>query len=327
MQSWVLKAMTQRLIGFLPNPHYWNELAQTHITDSIQLPPDQFEVKLGACRTHLEHLRAVRRATPRHFSALELGTGWFPVVPIGLFLCGASPVWTWDIVKHLRLDRVRFALNSFLRLDVARELERHLPDLLPDRVQKLREVAADRSTMAPAELLERLSIHYRIGDVMRSGLPCGSVDLFTSFGVLEYLPSEALVPLLRAFLHVAATDAVMSHYVIMEDQHAFFDRAITQFNFLKFSDRAWRWLNNPIIPLNRLRITDYRRALRNAGFRITDEAVELRGDPAVLAKVRLARRFRAYPEEDLLVLRAWLAATPVSKEKTMRSNIEPSSRS
>ena len=99
MPYWMLKAMTQRLIGFLPNPHYWNELAQTRITGSIQLPPDEFAVKLGACRTHLEHLRTLRRATPRHFVALELGTGWFPVVPIGLFLCGASEVWTWDIVR------------------------------------------------------------------------------------------------------------------------------------------------------------------------------------------------------------------------------------
>jgi hypothetical protein len=35
-----------------------------------------------------------------------------------------------------------------------------------------------------------------------------------------------------------------------------------------------------------------------------------RCDPSVLAKIRLAPRFRCYPEEDLLVLRAWLAATP-----------------
>lgn len=310
MSSWVLKAVAQRLIGFLPNPHYWNELVQTRITGSIHLPPDQFALKLAACRTHLSHLRASQRTMPHYFAAIELGTGWFPVVPIGLFLCGASHVWTWDIVEHLRLERVRFALESFLRLDVGGELERHLPDLLPERLSKLREVAADCAIRTPAGLLDQLSIHYRIGDVTRSGLPPGSIDLFTSFGVLEYLPNEALVPLFRAFLLLAAKDAVMSHLIIMDDQYACRDPHITPINFLKFSDRTWRWLNNPIIPLNRLRITDYRLAVHDAGFKIIDEAIVDRGDPAVVAKIRLAPRFRRYPEEDLLVLRAWLAATP-----------------
>jgi hypothetical protein len=116
MPSWLLKAGTQRLIGALPNRHMWNEFLQTRITRSIQLPPDQFTVKLDACRKHLQHLSDLRGATPRDFTAFELGTGWHPVVPIGLFLCGASQVWTWDIAQHLRLERIRSVLNSFLRL-------------------------------------------------------------------------------------------------------------------------------------------------------------------------------------------------------------------
>jgi hypothetical protein len=315
MPSWLLKALTQRLIGSLPNPHYWNELLQTRITRSIHLSPDQFAVKLGDCRTHLEHLRASQRKTSHHFAALELGTGWFPVVPIGLYLCGASQVWTWDIVEHLRLERVRFALDSFLRLNADGELERHLPGLLPERLNKLRELVADRSATTPAELLDRLAIRYQIGDATHSRLPSRSVDLFTSIGVLEYLPTEALVPLFREFLRIAATDAVMSHLILFDDQYAYYDPQITPLNFLRFSDRAWRQLNNPIIPLNRLRITDYRRALRDAGFRIIDETVVDRCDAAVLAKTRLAPRFRCYPEEDLLVLRAWLAATPANERR------------
>ncbi len=312
MPSWLLKAVTQRLIGALPNPHFWNELLQTRITGSIQLPPDQFAVKLGGCRTHLQHLRDLRRATPRDFTAFELGTGWFPVVPIGLFLCGASQVWTWDIAPHLRLERIRFVLNSFLQLDAAGELARHLPDVWPERLDKLREVAADCSPTAPARLLERLSIEYQIGSAAHSGLPSGSIDLLTSFGVLEYLHTETLVPLFREFQRLAATDAVMSHLIIFDDQYSYYDRHITPLNFLKFSDRTWRWLNNAIIPLNRLRITDYRQALRDAGFKIIDETVVDRCDAAVLAKIHLAPRFRCYPDDDLLVLRAWLAATGVA---------------
>jgi hypothetical protein len=229
-------------------------------------------------------------------------------------LCGASRIWTWDIAQHLSLERIRFVVNSFLRLDAAGELERHLPNLQPERLDELHKVAADRSVVAPAQLLERLAILYRVGDATNSGLPPSSVDLVTSYGVLEYLPAEALVPLFNEFLRIGEQDAVLSHLIILDDQYAYFDPHITPLNFLKFSDRAWRWLNSPIIPLNRLRVTDYRRALSEAGFRIIEETTVDRCDPSVLAKIRLAPRFRCYPEEDLLVLRAWLAATPADLE-------------
>ena len=310
MPSWLLKAVTQRLIGALPNPHFWNGLLQTRITGSIRLASRSIRGEAGRVPKAARYLRALRQATPCDFTALELGTGWFPVVPIGLFLCGASQVWTWDITEHLRLDRVRFVLESFLRLDAASALRRHLPDVRPERFNKLREVAADRSLTTPARLLERLSIEYRIGDATHSGIAPGSVDLVTSSAVLEVLPIEALTPLFGEFLRVAATEAVMSHRIVMSDYYASFDCHITPLNFLKFSDRTWRWLNNPIVPFNRLRITDYRRVLRDVGFKIIDETVVDRCDASMLAKINLAPRFRCYPEEDLLVLQAWVAATP-----------------
>lgn len=310
MPSWLLKAVTQRLIGFLPKPHYWNELLQTRLTGSIQLPPDEFVRKVGQCHSHFEHLRLSRRATSCNFVAFELGTGWFPVVPIGLFLCGAHQVWSWDITEHLTPARVRHVMDLFLQLGVAGELSKHLPGLLPDRLNKLRNVATCRSAAAPAELLNQIGIRYRIGDAMNSGLPSGTIDLFTSNSVLEFVPTEALVPLFREFLRMSAPGAVMSHRILMNDYYANFDRRITSYNFLKYSDRAWRWINNPIIPFNRLRIADYRRAVREAGFEIIDETVILRGDPEVLSKVRLAPRFRSQHEEDLLMLQVWLAATP-----------------
>lgn len=310
MPSWLLKAATQRLIGLLPNPHYWNGLIQTRIARSIKLPSDQFLEKLSACQAHLAHLRRFRREMPEEFAAVELGTGWFPVVPIGLFLCGASKIWTWDVAAHLQIEHVRFVLNSFLRLDAAGELERRLPGLVRERIDEMRKIGAAAPTMDLTKLLEQLNIRYRIGDATCTGLPPRSIDLITSLGVLEYLSAEALPAMLRELRRISVTDAVMSHWIAVDDQYAHYDRTITPYNFLKFSDRTWRWINNPIIPLNRLRVSDYRRALGDAGFRITEETVTLRGDPADLATIPLAPRFRAYQREDLLVLRAWLAATP-----------------
>src|SRR5438270_9010803 len=103
MASWLMKAMVQRGIAALPNPHYWNELLQDRVTHSLELTNARFEDGLGNCRKHLEQLRRYGSTATDSFSAFELGTGWFPVVSIGLFLCGAREVWTWDIAPLLRL--------------------------------------------------------------------------------------------------------------------------------------------------------------------------------------------------------------------------------
>jgi hypothetical protein len=107
MASWLVKALVQRGIGALPNPHYWNELFHDRVTHSLDLTMERFEVSLRNCQNHLEQLRRFgSTAKSGRFSAFELGTGWFPTVPIGLFLCGAREVWTWDIVPFLRRDRL-----------------------------------------------------------------------------------------------------------------------------------------------------------------------------------------------------------------------------
>jgi len=312
MGSWLVKAFVQRGIGALPNPHYWNELFQDRVTHSLDLTKERFEASLRNCRNHLEQLQRFGSTAPTNgFSAVELGTGWFPTVSIGLFLCGAREVWTWDIAPLLTCDRLKLTIRRFLELEQGPGLRGHF-HALPERLTRLREVMAlceQVEELGPAELLERLGIHYRIGNASRSDLPPQSVGLIVSDVVFEYLSPEDLFEVLQEFRRIAAPDAVMSHTISLDDQYAAYDPGITQFNFLRFSDRAWRWLSNPIIPLNRLRVCDYRRAFSESGFQVVDETNQ-RGDPAELARTPLAARFRGYPSEDLLVIYTWLVAIP-----------------
>jgi Methyltransferase domain len=313
--SWLVKALAQRAIGALPNPHYWNELLQERITHSVDLTRERFEDSLRNCKNHLEQFEGAggAAASGAGFSAFELGTGWFPVVALGFFLRGAREVWTWDVAPLLTLDRLKRTAGHFL--DLA-ERPGSAGGFLarPERVARLREAMAlcDRPNgLGPAEILERLDIRYRVGDASKSNLPPQSVDLIVSDVVLEYLSSRELSELLQEFRRIATPTAVLSHTIGLADQYAARDPSITPFNFLRFSDRTWRWLNNPIIPLNRLRISDYRQAFGENGFRLLNE-FSRRGDAADLARTELAPRFRAYSMEDLLVVYTWIVATPRS---------------
>jgi hypothetical protein len=313
MASWLIKAAVQRCIGALPNPHFWNALVQDHITHSVRLSDELFEDGLQVCKQCFERLRVLRPGAPNGFSGFDLGTGWYPVIPIGLFLCGARDMWTWDIAEYVTQERLQLTISRFF--DRRQMVEEYLsPE--PERFGRLEELmrqcqVAQRS--GTKELLEPLGIHYRIGNAAKTGLPVESVNLIVSNGVLEYISPELLSDMLKEFRRIAAPDSLMSHTIDLADQYATFDSGITQFNFLRFSDGQWRWLNNPLIPLNRLRISDYRAALAGNGFEIIDEKNRL-GDASALERTTLAQRFRSYSVDDLMVVHTRLLAVPVSKK-------------
>ncbi len=312
MPNWLIKSAIQRTISLLPQSQRWNELFQRYVTKSLELSPNRFEGKLNDCRMHLENYLELYPERAENFSALELGTGWFPTVPVGLFLCGASHVWTFDIDPLLKRARVKQMLQFFFEHDANGTLKKHLPRLRPDRMAKLRELNSRVDTDEPIDFLERLNIHVRVQDAQKTGLPDGSVDLFFSTGVLEYIPRPVLANIFAEFRRIASSQAAQSHYLNMIDQFWYFDRSITPINFLKFSPKQWGYLNSPLIWQNRLRISDYRELLKDAQFQIAKES-NTAGSADDLNKIQLAPEFQHYSKEDLLVLISWLVAKPVAR--------------
>src|SRR5262249_52045388 len=136
-------------------------------------------------------------------------------------------------------------------------LAKLLPRLKPDRMAALRELSP-REWNSPTEALGRLKIHVRVRDAAETELGPGTIDLFVSTGVLEYIPRPALSAILREFKRVGVANAIHSHYLNLIDEYSYFDRSITAYNFLQYSTRQWRRLDSKMASQNRMRISDYR---------------------------------------------------------------------
>jgi hypothetical protein len=309
MPHWLIKSALQRAISLLPASHFWNELFQRYVTRSLDLTPERLDMRLDYCRIHLENFIELRPSHRRDFTAFELGTGWFPVVPAGLFLCGAGRIWTFDIASFLSRQRLREMFNMFQEYERQGKLQKLLPRLLPDRLERFKEIARSVESSEPDHVLKQIDIHFEVRDAQNTGLQPGSIDLFASTGVLEYIPREILKNILTEFRRIGSSNAVQSHYLNLIDQYSYFDRSITPFNFLKFSEERWKLYNSPITWLNRMRISDYRELFGSLGFQITKE-VNASGSKNDLQKIRLAPEFEKYSEADLLVLTSWLTARP-----------------
>jgi hypothetical protein len=307
MPSWILKSALQNIIGWLPKGYWWNGVLQKHVTKGYYPSRKTFEAKLKCCGQHLDHYLKHRPTQRTGFTALELGTGSWPIVPLGLYLCGASEIWTYDLVPVLRSDTLRHTLRLFSELGRDGSLNRILPAIRNERFAHLEELMEDIGEEPPIKGLRRLSIHLRLGDARSTTLPAASIDLIFSTVVLEHISPDVLTGLFDEFKRVGSDGAIMSHFVGLADQYASFDTSITPYNFMRYSDRMWRFLNNSMIPQSRLRIADYRELLQETGWDIVEEN-NIFGSPDDLKKIRLAQRFRHYSTEDLLVLYSWLVA-------------------
>ena len=304
MPNWLIKSAIHRTISWLPNSQFWNGLFQKWITKSTTLTPKMFEDKLRECARLLGGFTTFSPGA-RDFTVLEIGTGWFPTIPAGLFLCGAREIWTTDIDPLLSRERLARMLELYRGVHERGQLAKLLPGLIPERVSALLALSGQAGT--PAELLEKINIHVLVRDARETRLPAGSIDFFFSSGVLEYIPVPVLQGILAEARRLASPRFVTTHRLNLVDQYSYFDSAITPFNFLKFSPAQWHWANSPLIWQNRLRISDFRRLFQEAGFEILREENES-GSAEDLRKVRLSPEFQGHAEADLLVLHSFVTA-------------------
>jgi hypothetical protein len=86
--------MIQGVISPLPGRERVNYLVKRRLVSGVVLDEAAFEQKVGQCRRHLQNHRESRIKDGPPASALELGTGMYPIVPIGLWLAGMEHVVT-----------------------------------------------------------------------------------------------------------------------------------------------------------------------------------------------------------------------------------------
>lgn len=312
MPHWFIKSGIQRVISWLPNSSWWNALFQQYITRSIVLSPGQFADKLLEARKYVELFRQHAPAARPDFKVVEIGTGWYPTIPLVFYLYGAMEVHTYDISPLLNRERLGKLLDLFLALEKDGRLAQQLPGLQPERLKQMLALRPQANTEAPEVWLKRLNIHVAVRDARNTGLKPADVDVVFSSGVLEYIPVPILREMLQEFRRISTPNSVMVHRLNLVDQFAYFDRTLSPFHHLKYTEAQWSWRSSPLIWQNRIRLSDYRKLFAETGFAIQAEESSS-GTLAELQRVKLAPQFQSYATEDLLILHSVLTAVPDCK--------------
>ncbi len=305
MKKWVLKAVIQKTISFLPYKHHLNLLFQTYVTKGVQLSEAYFEDKLIHFKQH-NQFRKKYLANQPDWSVLEIGTGWYPVVPICCFLAGAKEITSVDLSRLTNKDKLKTTLEAFINGHQKGQLKEYF-QALPHRWAILVDIYANYETISFEEACQQLHFNYLVTDARKLPLQDNSVEFILSNNTFEHIYEDILKDILREFKRVLAPTGLMSHFIDMSDHFAHLDQSITIYNFLKYSPKEWDRIDNSIQPQNRLRITHFREMYQNLDIPITEE-VNRPGDVKVVKNLSIHAYLKDLSAEEIAISHSYLAS-------------------
>lgn len=289
---WVAKAALQRGLGALPEGERLNYVFQRHVLRS--LPAGDAALRRKFSRA-LQHLGVYREhgpeVPPEQATFYEFGAGWDLAIPLAYALLGVGRQVLVDIRPSARLELVNDSLASFDRLR---------PELEAEADFELRPLGEPLSSLD--ELEPRFGVRYLAPcDARATGLTEGSIEFASSTDTCEHIPEDDLAEILRETRRLLRLGGAFSCRIDLQDHYSYFDRRLSRYNFLRFSDGAWRLVNSPLHFQNRLRSPDYLRLVREAGLELVSERPSGPSEEGLreLESLPVAPRFSGYTPEEL----------------------------
>ncbi len=279
---------------------------QQKVWRSLRLSDDFLIDRLSHVKKHLQAWE-VEHPDTKPETILELGTGWYPIVPLGMYLSGIEQIYTVDQSSHL--SQIRFAeLFDYLANWQARGLlKKYLPSFQTHRWEQLVEIRREHQADL-SKTLEALQIHYWVGDARSLPYSGQQFDLVQSNNTFEHIPPKVLSALIFEMKRVMKSRGVMSHYIDMVDHYSYGDPRIGPLHFLRFTERQWSWIENRFQSQNRMRLNQYEKLFEELGL----EALPLHVEFAAVNIVKdqkLALPYSTFAREKVDVLYAHLTAT------------------
>jgi len=285
--NWRIKGVVQKSLSAVPGGMALNDILQRTVGGLRKFDQnvatkvnDDWVVIAG-------HLRELGRS-PQGLRFMEIGTGWYPTLPVCWHLAGAAEVITFDLQRHLSQRLTRRMLTA---------LE---PHLLAIATASERTEADVRAAYADLQAC-RLPLDYQApADATTSQLPDNSVDAVFSNSVLEHVPRPVIAAMMRESYRVLRAGGLSIHSVNCADHYAYFDKQITFINYLTISKKGWQFWNNDLQYQNRMRPQDFIELSEAVGLKTV--LAKHKPRPAlleILPTLAIAPEFQKYSPEQL----------------------------
>lgn len=226
--NWKLKATLQNIFSYLPNGESINYFFQRKITKNLPLKETKIREKMLVANTHIDNFRQYGQKTLEQAIFYEFGAGWDIVQPLIFYSLGVNYQILVDIRQLIKLELINSSIYKLQDANISNKLKR-VPKHLID----------DKNTLLQS-LKELYGIDYRApADARDTKINEKTIDYITSTNTLEHIPVEEIKAILRECHRILRDDGIMSFQIDYQDHYSYFDKNISVYNFLQFSETHW----------------------------------------------------------------------------------------
>lgn len=240
---------------------------------------------------------------------LEVGTGRSPILPMSLWLHGASRVVTCDLNPYFKED---VWIDSFQWLKLNKELVLESCEGIDQ--ERLNEFLGIKELCEKGNILRGLhsiGIDYLApADARMLPFDDGYFDAHVSYNVLEHIPRSVLKDIFIEAKRLVRLSGVILHKIDYTDHFSHSDKRISEINFLRFNERDYdRLAGNKFMYMNRLRDDDFRHLWQELS--LVPYVAEKKLSQEILSLLRSREKpildncFSCKSDEDLATTKSW----------------------
>lgn len=318
--KWIAKLLVQKAISYMPYSLRINYFFQKHITRGAVLNDIYFAYKIKHAADHIRFFQEFHTSKSTENKIIfELGTGWYPIVPIAFFLCGARTIYTSDLYPWLTAGNVLKTIQAFIVWHEKGEPNFPLPMAQAEKWAVLYQLVKSKPQNLES-LLAAMHIKYMTTQADIDNIPAGNTDMVCSNNTLEHIEEQHLVRIINFMAHQLCANGISSHFIDMTDHFSHSDVSISHYNFLKFKHWQWKLMDNTLQMQNRLRLKQYLKIFQESGFQQIHIETET-GNLQWLKQNKLAYPFSEMKQEDVAITHAYVVSRKETEEgKNVNSN-------
>jgi len=286
------KCLLQRLFSSLPKGEILNYYFQRHVSKSLHYRPEQFVEKVDKAYDHFKNYRDFQQLASPENKYYEFGAGWTLANPLAISLMGFD-VFCIDIrrlffphiikesILNLKAIEDRFPFEAAFKIDTDINEQ--------DIIEHLKQ-AFNLKYLAPK-------------DARSTGFESEYFDFMSSSLTMEHIPAVDIAAILKECHRILKEGGVLSMTIDYQDHWSYFDRSITRYNYLRFSESEWKKYNPSLHYQNRLRHSDHMKLINASGFEVVKEVPNHPSPQEVeeLRSVPLADQYKSYDFDDLAI--------------------------
>lgn len=254
-----IKCLLQTIFSFVPRGEILNYFFQKYIARTF--PPDNnyFLGKTAFAFLHYNNFLKYNKLEIRNGKYYEFGAGWTLEIPLSMGFLGFD-VHCIDIRKLIVPELIMDTLAKF----------ESNKDELPFRICPVK-----NENIKNVIITEQLKNNYRVNyiapmDARNTSFEDNSFDFISSTSTLEHIPKEDILPILKECYRILNKGGVMSLIIDYKDHWSYFDKSISNFNFLRYSSKEWKKFNPSLHYQNRLRHSEYIDLISQTNFKVVN---------------------------------------------------------